>query len=102
MKNGLERRWTLFPVSENVKEVPYDIAEILDDLRVRCIITAYDIVNMYGGQNIEVWYTNRYIKPTEQCKFRIIVSARRLEERRNVEHEIMKCISRLGLSRTTS
>jgi len=99
MKTSLQRRWTLFPVKDGI-EIPYPVLEILDDLQLRDVITTYDIVDMYGGLNIEVWYANGYIKSTEPLRFRNIATVQRLNERHEAELRIMELIKQLGLSRT--
>ncbi len=96
MKASLERRWTLFPMRDEA-EIPYPILEVLDDLQLRHIITTYDVVDMYGGLNIEVWYTNWYIKSDE---LRNIAIAQRLNDRYEAELKIMELIKQLGISRT--
>ena len=103
MKNTLAKRWVLFPVIR-VKEVPCEIAEILDDLRVRCVITSYGIVDMYGGRHIEVWYTNGYIEPDEQDKYKFWgpAAVKRLEERCEIEHTIVERLEQLGLARSVA
>lgn len=99
MKTSMQRRWTLFPVKDGM-EIPYPVLEILDDLQIRHIITTYDVVDMYGGLNIEVWYTNGYIKSAEPLRFRSIAIVQRLNERYEAELRIMEIIKQLGLSRT--
>lgn len=100
MKTSLERRWTLFPVKDGI-EIPYPVLEILDDLQLRRVITTYDVVEMYGGLNIEVWYTNGYIKSTESLRFRSIATVQRLNERHEAELRIMEFIKQLGIGRRT-
>ena len=99
MKTSLERRWTLFPVKDGI-EIPYPVLEILDDLHLRGIITTYDVVEMYGGLNVEVWYTNGYIKSTEPLRFRNIAVVQRLNERCEAELKIVELIKQLGICRT--
>jgi hypothetical protein len=103
MKNTLAKRWTLFPVIR-VKEVPCEIAEILDDLRARRVITSYKIVDMYGGRHIEVWYTNGYIEPDEQNEYEFWEPAavERLEKRCEIEHTIVERLEQLGLARSVT
>lgn len=99
MKTGLEMRWALFPIKDGT-EVPSLIVAILEDLQTRGMITAYGVVNMYGGQNIEVWYAGQYVKPAEKHRFRSVSIVQRLNERCKIEHNIVEFLKKLNVYRT--